>query len=184
MTESSRPEQATDIDLLRLENQLCFPLYATSRLVTRLYQPLLEPLGRLGHELHQPRGACAALDLSRHHIGSESAFCIGHGAQHIGIHPVLIGGCIKCCVQVLRYGEFDGRRYGALAFWATPSGQCVQINAACGKLKEVHSAPLWQVACCLPLSQTAPPPSPSGIYADYLGLYVYLNALAASDGLL
>jgi len=32
-------------DLLRLENQVCFPLYATSRLVTRLYQPLLEPLG-------------------------------------------------------------------------------------------------------------------------------------------
>ncbi|MCJ8314148.1 MAG: MarR family transcriptional regulator [Saccharospirillaceae bacterium] len=26
----------------KLENQLCFPLYATSRLVTRLYQPLLE----------------------------------------------------------------------------------------------------------------------------------------------
>lgn len=32
-------------DLLKLENQLCFPLYAASRLVTRLYQPLLEPLG-------------------------------------------------------------------------------------------------------------------------------------------
>jgi DNA-binding MarR family transcriptional regulator len=32
-------------DLLLLENQLCFPLYATSRLVTRMYQPLLEPLG-------------------------------------------------------------------------------------------------------------------------------------------
>ena len=45
MTESSRTEPASDIDLLRLENQLCFPLYATSRLVTRLYQPLLEPLG-------------------------------------------------------------------------------------------------------------------------------------------
>ncbi|MBU2098950.1 MAG: MarR family transcriptional regulator, partial [Gammaproteobacteria bacterium] len=30
---------------LRLDNQLCFPLYAASRLVTRLYQPLLEPLG-------------------------------------------------------------------------------------------------------------------------------------------
>jgi MarR family transcriptional regulator, organic hydroperoxide resistance regulator len=30
---------------LLLENQLCFPLYAASRLVTRLYQPLLEPLG-------------------------------------------------------------------------------------------------------------------------------------------
>lgn len=30
-------------DLL-LEQQLCFPLYAASRLLTRLYQPLLEPL--------------------------------------------------------------------------------------------------------------------------------------------
>jgi DNA-binding MarR family transcriptional regulator len=32
-------------DMLRLDPQLCFPLYAASRLVTRLYQPLLEPLG-------------------------------------------------------------------------------------------------------------------------------------------
>lgn len=30
---------------LKLERQICFPLYAASRLVTRLYQPLLEPLG-------------------------------------------------------------------------------------------------------------------------------------------
>jgi DNA-binding MarR family transcriptional regulator len=28
-----------------LDNQLCFALYAASRLVTRLYQPMLEPLG-------------------------------------------------------------------------------------------------------------------------------------------
>lgn len=33
------------IDPLQLELQLCFPLYAASRLMTRLYQPLLEPLG-------------------------------------------------------------------------------------------------------------------------------------------
>jgi DNA-binding MarR family transcriptional regulator len=32
-------------DALRLDAQLCFPLYAISRLLTRLYQPLLEPLG-------------------------------------------------------------------------------------------------------------------------------------------
>lgn len=31
-------------DLLKLENQLCFPLYAASRLVTREYQPYLEKL--------------------------------------------------------------------------------------------------------------------------------------------
>tara|TARA_Y100001951_G_C11278315_1_gene263482 strand:- start:548 stop:1021 length:474 start_codon:yes stop_codon:yes gene_type:complete len=34
-----------DIDAQALDNQICFPLYAASRLVTRLYQPLLEPLG-------------------------------------------------------------------------------------------------------------------------------------------
>lgn len=30
---------------LKLDNQLCFLLYAASRAVTHLYQPLLEPLG-------------------------------------------------------------------------------------------------------------------------------------------
>lgn len=31
-------------ELLKLQNQLCFPLYAASRLVTREYQPYLEKL--------------------------------------------------------------------------------------------------------------------------------------------
>jgi len=30
--------------LLRLDNQLCFPVYALSRLITKAYQPLLESL--------------------------------------------------------------------------------------------------------------------------------------------
>lgn len=30
---------------LRLENQVCFPLYATSRLITQQYKPLLDELG-------------------------------------------------------------------------------------------------------------------------------------------
>lgn len=30
---------------LKLENQLCFPLYAVSRLITRSYQPYLDELG-------------------------------------------------------------------------------------------------------------------------------------------
>jgi len=33
------------LDKLLLERQLCFSLYAASRLLTRRYQPLLEPLG-------------------------------------------------------------------------------------------------------------------------------------------
>jgi DNA-binding MarR family transcriptional regulator len=32
------------MDLLKLENQLCFPLYALSRQITNLYRPLLERL--------------------------------------------------------------------------------------------------------------------------------------------
>ncbi|MBF4692993.1 MarR family winged helix-turn-helix transcriptional regulator [Fusibacter ferrireducens] len=32
-----------DYDQLKLENQLCFPLYAASKMTTRLYKPLLEP---------------------------------------------------------------------------------------------------------------------------------------------
>jgi len=32
------------MDLLKLENQLCFPLYALSRQITNLYRPLLENL--------------------------------------------------------------------------------------------------------------------------------------------
>lgn len=30
---------------LALEEQICFPIYATSRLITRLYQPLLDEIG-------------------------------------------------------------------------------------------------------------------------------------------
>jgi MarR family transcriptional regulator, organic hydroperoxide resistance regulator len=33
------------IEHLRLDNQLCFPVYAASRLITREYQPLLDELG-------------------------------------------------------------------------------------------------------------------------------------------
>lgn len=32
-------------DLLKLDNQICFPLYAASRLIIRKYRPLLEKLG-------------------------------------------------------------------------------------------------------------------------------------------
>lgn len=34
-----------EYDQLKLENQICFPLYAASRLITRSYQPLLDSLG-------------------------------------------------------------------------------------------------------------------------------------------
>ena len=38
-------EQENKYDALKLENQLCFPLYAASREVVKRYRPYLEPLG-------------------------------------------------------------------------------------------------------------------------------------------
>ena len=34
-----------DVNPLALDQQVCFPIYAVSRLITRLYQPLLDELG-------------------------------------------------------------------------------------------------------------------------------------------
>jgi DNA-binding MarR family transcriptional regulator len=45
MAEEIFPDAVAPGDLLQLDLQLCFPLYAASRLLTRAYQPFLEPLG-------------------------------------------------------------------------------------------------------------------------------------------
>jgi MarR family transcriptional regulator, organic hydroperoxide resistance regulator len=39
------PDASAGYEQLELDRQLCFPLYATSRLLTRLYQDQLTPLG-------------------------------------------------------------------------------------------------------------------------------------------
>ncbi|WP_082905204.1 MULTISPECIES: MarR family winged helix-turn-helix transcriptional regulator [Marinobacter] len=39
------PRRALEDDPLRLDRQLCFPLYAATNLLARVYRPLLEPLG-------------------------------------------------------------------------------------------------------------------------------------------
>lgn len=42
----SQPSSAFQFDpTLKLDEQVCFPVYALSRLVTKVYQPLLGPLG-------------------------------------------------------------------------------------------------------------------------------------------
>ena len=43
MANPSSPPPSSE-SLLKLESQLCFPLYAVSRLVTKAYQPLLQAL--------------------------------------------------------------------------------------------------------------------------------------------
>lgn len=44
-TVSAEPSPPEAFDPLKLDLQLCFTLYAAGHLVTRLYRPLLEPLG-------------------------------------------------------------------------------------------------------------------------------------------
>ncbi|NGN42004.1 MarR family transcriptional regulator [Mesorhizobium sp. CGMCC 1.15528] len=45
LTESQAREASRANTALKLERQLCFALYSASSLFTRLYRPLLEPLG-------------------------------------------------------------------------------------------------------------------------------------------
>ncbi|WP_133609539.1 MarR family transcriptional regulator [Aquabacterium commune] len=42
---NTSPSASTHADMLRLDSQLCFALYATSLAMTKLYKPLLAPLG-------------------------------------------------------------------------------------------------------------------------------------------
>jgi hypothetical protein len=37
--------QMKNDELLRLENQICFPMYVASRMITRAYQPMLDDMG-------------------------------------------------------------------------------------------------------------------------------------------
>jgi DNA-binding MarR family transcriptional regulator len=41
---ATTPTQPAKNSLLKLENQVCFPVYAVSRLITKTYQPLLQAL--------------------------------------------------------------------------------------------------------------------------------------------
>lgn len=45
MTRQAPAQDAGAIDVPRLDQQLCFALYSASGLMTKLYRPLLEPLG-------------------------------------------------------------------------------------------------------------------------------------------
>ena len=45
MAADDRDRDPSDFDVLKLDNQMCFPLYAASRLVVQAYRPLLDELG-------------------------------------------------------------------------------------------------------------------------------------------
>ena len=43
-TKNSILDRITDDDILKLDNQLCFALYVSSREIIKKYKPLLDPL--------------------------------------------------------------------------------------------------------------------------------------------
>jgi DNA-binding MarR family transcriptional regulator len=45
VSKASKPAARSSVDWLALDRQLCFALYSTSLAMTKLYRPLLEPLG-------------------------------------------------------------------------------------------------------------------------------------------
>ena len=55
-------------DVLALDQQLCFPLYAAGHLLTRLYRPLLDELG-LGHRMDNLPGQMSGGERQRVAIG-------------------------------------------------------------------------------------------------------------------
>ncbi|MFB8769016.1 MarR family transcriptional regulator [Nocardiopsis alba] len=62
------PAQEGDFELPRVDEQMCFALYAASRAVTNLYRPLLDPLGLtypqyLVMMLMWERGECSVKEI-------------------------------------------------------------------------------------------------------------------------
>ena len=58
-------------EIMRLDNQLCFPLYAAARSVTALYTPLLKPLGLTYTQYITFLGLWAKYGISVSEIGSK-----------------------------------------------------------------------------------------------------------------
>lgn len=121
-------------DILKLKNQVCFPLYAASRMVVAHYTPLLDALG-----LTYPQYLTMLL-LWEHKT---------MGVKELGAHLYLDSGTLtpllkrlesKGCVKRER-SAFDGRMVNITL---TAKGEKLKERAACVPLK---------VAQCMPLSQ-------------------------------
>lgn len=108
-------------DLLRLDRQLCFPLYAASRLVTRLYQPLLEPRG-----LTYPQYIVLM-------ILWEDAPC---AISHLGARALLNTNTLTPLLKRLEHSGFITRTRSAedervVQVALTPKGSALKADCAC-----------------------------------------------------
>jgi len=119
------PTSSEQAQLQRLDEQLCFPLYASSRLVTRLYQPLLEPLG-----LTYPQYIVMM-------ILWEDAPC---PVSHIGSRALLATNTLTPLLKRLELLGFVERRRGhederVVSIHLTPAGIQLKQQCACVPLE-------------------------------------------------
>ncbi|NDY93906.1 MarR family winged helix-turn-helix transcriptional regulator [Ideonella livida] len=119
---SAGPGSAPDAAAwLQLDRQLCFPLYATARLVTRLYQPLLEPLG-----LTYPQYIVLMI------LWEQAPCTVGHIGQRALLNTNTLTPLLKRLEQqglVTRLRRVQDER--VVEVHLTPAGQALQARCAC-----------------------------------------------------
>ena len=134
MTKDAPAQDAGAIDVPRLDQQLCFALYSASGLMTRLYRPLLDPLG-----LTYPQ-YLAMLALWQH-----SPSTIGELGEALGLDSATLTPLIKRMeaggLVTRRRDHADERR---VLVEPTAKGQALRA-----KMKDVQEG----LACGMPLER-------------------------------
>ncbi|WP_367986537.1 MarR family winged helix-turn-helix transcriptional regulator [Vibrio sp. NTOU-M3] len=105
----------------KLENQLCFPLYAASRLVTRLYQPLLEQ-----HRLTYPQYIILLI------LWQQDGITVGEIGKQALLNSNTLTPILKRMEQaelVMRQRDEDDER--KMLIFLTDSGRALQKTLSC-----------------------------------------------------
>ena len=131
----------TKNDVLHLDRQICFSLYAASRLVTRLYQPLLEPLG-----LTYPQYVVLM-------ILWEDAPC---AVTHVGARALLNTNTLTPLLKRLEALGYVKRRRSrdderVVELHLTPAGRALRSRASCVPAQLAASAAAFPLPRALQL---------------------------------
>ena len=123
----------TEYDALKLENQLCFPLYACSREIVKKYHPHLEPIGLTYTQYIVMMVMWEERQITVKHLGEKLYLDSGT------LTPVLKSLESKGYVTRTRSSE-DER---VLVVELTPEG---------GQLRELAAEVPPKIACCVSLT--------------------------------
>ena len=113
------PETAPDNPLLKLDKQLCFPVYALSRLITKAYHPLLEKLG-----VTYPQYLVLLLLWEHHHLT----------VKQLGENLLLDSGTLTPLLKRMEQRQWLGRQRDprderSVVVTLQPPGRALQLEA-------------------------------------------------------